>query len=91
LVFALLPYQIATTILVWVLLVGWLYPGVATRMGLIPAGASPMWYGPIVLGVLAWNHTAICSGLVLAREGIPLSGNVVIEVSSRGMELKRVF
>jgi hypothetical protein len=24
-----------------------------------------MWYGPIVLGALAWNHTAICSGLAL--------------------------
>jgi hypothetical protein len=65
LVFALVPYQIATTVLFWVFTVGWLYPGIATRMGLIPAGGNPFWYGPILLGTFAWNHTATHLGLAL--------------------------
>jgi hypothetical protein len=65
LIFMLVPYQISTTILVWVLGFGWLYPGIATRMGLIPAGASPYWYGPIPMGTLSGNHPALYLGLAL--------------------------
>jgi hypothetical protein len=65
LVFMLVPISISTTILFWVFTVGWLYPGIATRLGLIPAGGNPLWYGPILLGTFAWNHTPTHLALAL--------------------------
>jgi hypothetical protein len=54
LVFALVPFQVSTSLLIWWFCLGWLYPSIATRMGLIPAGGNPYWYGPIPIGSISW-------------------------------------
>jgi hypothetical protein len=64
LIFALLPYQMLTTILVWWFGLGWIYPAIATWLGLIPSGANPYWYGPILPGVMV-QSTPAAIGLAL--------------------------
>jgi hypothetical protein len=64
LILMLVPTSVSTTILFWRFCLGWLYPGIATRMGLIPAGAGPWWYGPILFGPFA-NSFTIYTGLAL--------------------------
>ena len=64
-VFALVPYSVATASLFWHFITCWLYPGVATRLGLIPAGASVVWGGPIKIGAYVHNWTTLCLALGL--------------------------
>ncbi len=63
LVFMLAPFEVATTVLVWIIGLGWIYPAIATWLGLIPAGAGPWWRGPIPLATL--NPTSANLGLGL--------------------------
>ena len=64
LVFMLIPYEIATTYLIWLIGIGWVYCGIATRMGLIPVGGNPWWSGPLPLIFIA-NPFAANLGLGL--------------------------
>jgi hypothetical protein len=64
LVFALVPFQVSTSLLIWWFCLGWLYPSIATRMGLIPAGGNPYWYGPIPIGSIS-GYGASPLGLAL--------------------------
>jgi hypothetical protein len=50
LIYMLVPFEVCTSTLFWIIVMGWLYPGIATRAGLLAPGADVGSTGPIPLG-----------------------------------------
>ncbi|MGC8869546.1 MAG: DUF6785 family protein [Brevinematia bacterium] len=51
--FLLLPFESLTTLLFWIFVVYWIYPGVITRAGILAPGASVWWSWPFPLAFYA--------------------------------------
>ncbi|MEM3974563.1 MAG: hypothetical protein QW320_09370 [Ignisphaera sp.] len=63
-IISLWPTGIITTAIFWRIVIGWIYPPIATLFGLIPAGAGPWWYGPIKLGAFNPFSSSLGLGLI---------------------------
>jgi hypothetical protein len=61
LIFMLVPIEVGTSALFWTFLLGWIYPGVATRLGILAPGADVYSSYPIPLGYL-WDTGSEVAG-----------------------------
>ncbi|MGC9014741.1 MAG: hypothetical protein ACP5KW_10245, partial [Thermoproteota archaeon] len=57
--FLLLPFESLTTLLFWIFVVYWIYPGVITRAGILAPGASVWWSWPFPLAFFGQESASL--------------------------------